>query len=153
MLRFKVSAILVSAFLCSVLQAASYDALVTAVRGNVLELDAQQQVIRTLSVRSTIPEGHAIRTQPGSSVTLVLANGAVLSVQPETTLVLEQMQLDGDASMASYRPLRPSPANTAPACVSNAAKCSVKSKVSAPTRNLKSPPRLAPRASRERNSG
>jgi hypothetical protein len=112
MIRFKISAIVFSALLCSLLQAASYDALVTAVRGNVLELDAQQQVVRTLSSTATVPEGHAIRTQSGGTATIILANGAVITLQPETTLVLEEMQLDGDASLASYRPLRPSPANT-----------------------------------------
>lgn len=112
MFRFKLSAVLISALLCSLLQAASYEALVTAARGNILELDAQQQVVRTLSINATVPEGHAIQTQAGATATIILANGGVLTVQPETTLVLEQMQLDGDPSMASYRPLRPSPANT-----------------------------------------
>lgn len=112
MFRSKSYLLLISALFCCVLQAGSYEAMVTAVRGTAFELDARQQVVRTLSTSVGIPEGHAIQTRPGATVTVVLANGGVITVQPNTTLVLEQMQLDGDASLASYRPLRPSAANT-----------------------------------------
>jgi len=106
------NALFLSLVFASALSAASYEAIVSAVRGTVLELDAQQQVVRTLSVNAEVPEGHTVSTNAGATVTLVLANGGVVTLKPETSLVLEQMQLDGPPSMASYRPLRPSPANT-----------------------------------------
>ena len=112
MFRTKLTALLLSTLLCGALFGGAYEAIVTSVNGTVLELNQQQQVVRTLSKNARVVEGNAIRTRPDSSATLVLANGAVITVTPDTTLVLEQMQLDGDASLASYRPLRPSAANT-----------------------------------------
>ncbi len=83
-----------------------------AVRGLVLEVDEGDTVVRTLSAGARVAEGGIVRATTGASATLVLANGGVITVQPETDLQLEQMQLDGDASLGSYEPLRPAAANT-----------------------------------------
>jgi hypothetical protein len=107
-----ISLFLVFTLFGAILQAASTTAIVTAARGTVLELDGRQQVVRTLSANAEVPEGHTIQTRPGATATIVLANGGVVTLQSDTTLVLAEMQLDGPPSMASYRPLRPSPANT-----------------------------------------
>lgn len=92
--------------------AATYDALVVAVKGTAFEVDADELALRTLAPNARIAEGNGIRTSEGATLTIVLANGAVLTLEPDTLVYMDQLQLDGDASLAMNKPLKPSPADT-----------------------------------------
>ena len=112
MYTLKSISILLLTLACHLAHAVSYEALVVSVSGTAFEVDANEQALRTLAPNATIAEGNGIRTAAGASLTIVLANGAVLTLEPESLVYMEQLQLDGDPSLIMNKPLKPSPANT-----------------------------------------
>lgn len=109
---FRTLSLLLAFVACSQLSAATYEALIVAVKGTAFEVDSNQKALRTLAPNATVAEGNGVRTSNNATLTLVLANGAVITLEPDTIVFMEQLQIDGDASLSINKPLTPSPADT-----------------------------------------
>jgi hypothetical protein len=97
---------------CGLLEAATYKALVVSVSGTAFEVDGNEAVVRTLAPNAQVEQGNGIRTGDNASLTILLANGAVLDIEPGCLVYLEQLQINGDPSLIVHKPLTPSPADT-----------------------------------------